>query len=55
VQEIARSRKKSREHVSLPESSREWLGAYYADDVRSLRELMPDVDLSLWKSLPPTD
>jgi len=55
VQEIARARKRSREHVTLPESSREWLGQYYADDVRRLLEIMPDLDLSLWKSLPPLD
>ena len=53
VQEIARARKKSTEHVELPDSSREWLGQYYADDVRRLLELTPDLDLSLWKSVPP--
>jgi hypothetical protein len=52
VQEIARVRKKAKEHVTLPESSREWLAGYYADDVSRLREMMPDLDLSLWKSLP---
>jgi hypothetical protein len=55
VQEIARSRKKATEHVTLPDSAREWLGRYYADDVRPLREIMPDLDLSLWRSLPPLD
>ena len=55
VQESARARKKAREQVVLPDSSREWLCEYYADDVRRLREIMPDLDLSLWKSLPPLD
>jgi hypothetical protein len=55
VQEIRRARKKAREQVTLPDSAREWLGRYYADDVRVLREVMPDLDLSLWKSLPPLD
>jgi len=55
VQEIARARKRATEHVTLPDSSREWLGQYYADDARRLREIMPDLDLSLWKSLPPLD
>ena len=52
VQEIARARKKSKEHVTLPDSSRAWLAAYYMEDVARLREIMPDLDLSLWKSLP---
>jgi hypothetical protein len=52
VQEIARVRKKAAEKVSLPESSREWLGRYYAEDVARLREIMPDLDLSLWKGIP---
>jgi hypothetical protein len=55
VQEIARARKKAKEHVVLPDSAREWLGRYYADDVRRLRELMPELDLSLWKSIPSLD
>ena len=55
VQEIARARKKAQEHVTLPDSSREWLGQYYADDARRLREIMPELDLSLWKSIPPLD
>ena len=55
VQEIARARKKAKEHVTLPDSSREWLAEYFADDVRRLRELMPDLDLSLWRSIPPLD
>ena len=55
MQEIARARKKSREHVTLPESAREWLGQYYADDARRLREIMPDLDLTLWRSIPPLD
>jgi hypothetical protein len=55
VQEIKRARKKAREHVTLPDSAREWLGQYYADDVRRLREFMPDLDVSLWKSLPPQE
>ncbi len=55
VQEIARARKRATEHVTLPDSSREWLGGYYADDARRLREIMPDLDLSLWKSVPPLD
>ena len=41
--------------MTLPDSAREWLGRYYADDVRKLGEVMPDLDLSLWKSLPPLD
>ena len=53
VQEIARARKKAADHVTLPDSAREWLGEYYADDVRRLVEIMPDLDLSLWKSVPP--
>jgi hypothetical protein len=52
VQEIRRARKKAREHVVLPDSAREWLGRYYAEDVARLREIMPDLDLSLWKSIP---
>ena len=55
VQEIARARKKAKAHVTLPESSREWLGQYYADDARRLRQIMPDLDLSLWRSIPPLD
>ena len=55
VQEIKRARKKAKEHVTLPDSAREWLGQYYADDARVLREVMPDLDLSLWQSLPPLD
>ena len=55
MQEIARARKKAKEHVTLPESSRAWLGQYYADDARRLRQIMPDLDLSLWKSVPPLD
>ena len=52
VQEIAKSRKKATDHVTLPDSGREWLARYYAEDVTKLRELMPDLDTSLWKSLP---
>jgi hypothetical protein len=55
VQEIARARKKAREHVTLPASGRAWLGRYYADDVHRLVELMPDLDLSLWPGIPPLD
>lgn len=55
VQEIARARKKSTSRVELPDSAREWMGQYYADDVRRLREIMPDLDLSLWPSIPPLD
>jgi hypothetical protein len=52
VSEIARTRKKSREHVTLSADVRAWLADYYADDVDRLRSLMPDLDLSLWQSLP---
>ena len=55
VQEIRRARKKAKEHVTLPDSARQWLGQYYAHDARVLREVMPDLDLSLWESLPPLD
>lgn len=52
VQEIARARKQATEHVTLPDSGCEWLAGYFAEDVAQLREIMPDLDLSLWKSLP---
>ncbi len=52
VQEIRKARKKSKEHVTLSAESRAWLAGYYAEDVRRLREIMPDLDLSLWRSLP---
>ena len=52
VQEIRRSRKKAKEHVTLSPEARAWLADYYAADVARLRELMPDLDVSLWKSLP---
>jgi hypothetical protein len=51
VQEIKKARKKSRQHVTLPPGATDWLARYYADDVARLRDLMPDLDVSLWKSL----
>ncbi len=52
VQEIKRARKRSKEHVTLPPGATDWLAEYYADDVAKLRKIMPDLDTSLWKSLP---
>lgn len=49
--ELSRTRKKSSEHAPLPPEMRRVLAAYYAADVSHLREIMPDLEPSLWKSL----
>ena len=50
VAEVARTRKKSTEHVPLAAELRRLLVDYYAADVAALRKLMPDLDLALWKN-----
>ena len=49
--EISRTRRKASERVALPPEMGRLLAGYYAADVARLGELMPDLDLSLWKSL----
>ena len=48
AQEVRRS------HVPLADEMRRLLADYYAADVARLAELMPDLDVALWKSLAPT-
>jgi hypothetical protein len=49
--EVARARKRSSTHVALPDAMRRLLGSYYAADAIRLAELMPDLDVALWKNL----
>jgi hypothetical protein len=49
--EIARTRKKAAARVDLSADMRRLLASYYAEDVARLAELMPDLDLALWRSL----
>ena len=49
AEELARPRNKSKlEKVDVPSEHIELLRRYYALDVRRLRDLAPDLDLSLW-------
>lgn len=50
VSQVAQARKKAAGHVELPSEMRALLAARFADDVARLGELMPDLDLSLWRS-----
>jgi Sulfotransferase domain len=52
--EVARARKKAATHVDLADDVRRLLADYYAADVARLAELMPDLDVALWRSLQPT-
>ena len=50
VSQIAQARKKATGHVVVPPEMRALLAAHFAADVARLTELMPDLDVSLWKS-----
>jgi hypothetical protein len=49
--ELARTRKKSDGHAPLAAELRSLLADYYAADVLRLGELMPDLDISLWRNV----
>jgi hypothetical protein len=51
--EVARARKKAPDHVTVAPQIRRLLASYFSDDVARLQEFMPDLDVSLWKSLGP--
>jgi hypothetical protein len=48
AEEIARERKKSSSRPVVPPEIRALLRDYYAPDIERLRQLAPDLDLSLW-------
>jgi hypothetical protein len=48
TREIERSRKRSIERPPVPAAIRRLIARWYGPDVRRLRELMPDLDLTLW-------
>ncbi len=49
--QISRARKKATSQVEVSVETRRMLATRYAADVTRLQELMPDLDVSLWKSL----
>ena len=51
VAEVSRARKKAGQHLPVPDEMRRVLAEYYAVDVARLAEMMPDLDVGLWKSL----